>query len=77
MNVVNHTMQDLFAQLGLDSSPEAISKFVRTHALHRNEDLHDARFWTASQAEFIRDAWIEDADWVHAIDELETLLHVD
>lgn len=77
MNVITHTMQDLFAQLGLDSSPSAIRTFVRTHVLHRDEDLQAARFWTESQAQFIRDAWNEDADWVHVVDELETMLHVD
>lgn len=77
MYVVNYTVQDLFSQLGLDNSPQAIRKFVSTHTLHRDEDLQAARFWNESQAEFIRDAWIEDADWVHAIDELDTLLHVD
>jgi hypothetical protein len=37
--------------------------------------LHEAPFWTPSQAEFLRDAVCEDSDWAEVVDELNAGLH--
>ncbi len=67
-----HAMTDLFAQLGLPASPEAIQAFIETNrprAAHLA--LSDAPFWSASQAEFLRDQVQNDADWAGVIDRLD------
>ena len=67
-----HAMTDLFAQLGLPSSPEAIQAFIETNrprAAHLA--LPDAPFWTPSQAGFLRDQVQDDADWAGVIDRLD------
>jgi hypothetical protein len=71
-----HAMTDLFAQLGLPATPEAIQAFIaapRADAAHRA--LPDAPFWTSSQAEFLRDQIANDADWASLVDELDRTLH--
>jgi hypothetical protein len=37
--------------------------------------LSDAPFWTPSQAAFLREEILEDADWASVIDELNVDLH--
>lgn len=52
---------DLFAQLGLASSPEAIADFISTHRpLPGNILLPDAPFWSEAQAQFIREQRAQD-----------------
>ncbi len=71
-----HSMTDLFAQLGLPATPEAIQAFIEAHrpeAAHRA--LPDAPFWTPSQSEFLRDQIQNDADWAGLIDELDSVFH--
>ena len=71
-----HAMPELFAQLGLPSSPEAIQAFIearRPQAAH--VALPDAPFWTPSQAEFLRDQVQNDADWAGVIDALDGAFH--
>lgn len=70
-----YTMNELFAQLGLDSSDEAIDKFVNEHKLDKNESLVEADFWTDSQRAFLQEEWKLDAAWVEVIDELNVRLH--
>jgi hypothetical protein len=36
--------------------------------------LADAFFWTKSQAEFLRDEILDDADWAEVVDQLDVLL---
>ena len=70
-----HAMPELFAQLGLPTTPEAIQAFIETNrprAAHLA--LPDAPFWTASQAEFLRDQVQNDADWAGVIDRLDAAL---
>jgi hypothetical protein len=68
-----HAMPDLFAQLGLPSSPEAIEAFLAGHGpLAPSLTLPEAPFWTPAQAAFLRDQVAEDADWAGVIDELDT-----
>ena len=71
-----HVMPELFAQLGLPSSPEAIQAFIETNrprAAHLA--LPDAPFWTPTQAGFLRDQVQNDADWAGVIDALDAAFH--
>ncbi|WP_019672244.1 DUF2789 domain-containing protein [Psychrobacter lutiphocae] len=70
-----YTMNELFAQLGLDSSDAAIDKFISEHQLGRDDNLKDAEFWTDSQRAFLQEEWKRDAVWVEVIDELNVRLH--
>lgn len=74
MDIVEHDLPALFAQLGLQNSDQAITEFISKHKLAPNEFIEKADFWTRSQAEFIRQSWHEDADWVVVIDELNVRL---
>lgn len=71
-----HSFEALFEQLGLDSSPAQIRLFIETHApLPHDLALHDAPFWTSSQASFLRDAVQDDSDWAEVVDGLNAALH--
>ena len=71
-----HSFQALFEQLGLDSQPEQIRRFLQTHApLPHAIALHDAPFWTAAQASFLREAVQDDGDWAEVVDALNAALH--
>ncbi len=74
MYTADHTLTTLFLQLGLDNSEHAIAEFIRTHPISHEESIEKAQFWTASQAQFIRESWHEDADWAVVIDQLDSLL---
>ncbi|TMO87805.1 DUF2789 domain-containing protein [Pseudoalteromonas spongiae] len=70
----SHTMNDLFSQLGLDSTDEAIEQFIATHKISLSLILADAPFWSQSQASFIKESIEQDADWCEIIDQLNSLL---
>ncbi len=75
MESVNHTMTDLFDQLGLPSQPKHIAEFVaRRRPLPLEIRLYDADFWTPAQAAFIKDKLSEDGDWALVIDSLNASL---
>jgi len=74
MNASDHTMENLFQQLGLQSSPQAIAEFIERHRLKNYRDLAEANFWTPAQAQFIRECWQEDSDWAGVVDQLDTRL---
>jgi hypothetical protein len=66
-----HSMDNLFAQLGLPADAAAIRRFIATHGpLPAGVELHDASFWTPAQASFLREQILVDADWAEVIDEL-------
>ena len=67
---------DLFAQLGLANSPEAIAAFLHQHRPLPNDVLlADAVFWDESQAQFIREKKLEDSpEWTQLIDQLSEAL---
>ncbi|MDZ4252382.1 MAG: DUF2789 domain-containing protein [Sulfuritalea sp.] len=70
-----HTMNNLFAQLGLPADSTAIDDFIIAHRpLGKGIALYRAPFWTASQRSFLKDEIIEDADWAGVIDELNVRL---
>lgn len=76
MELSNHTVSDLFAQLGLPSDEGDIQAFVAAHRpLPGDARLADAPFWTAAQARFLRDEILEDADWASVVDQLNLMLH--
>lgn len=66
-----HTMNNLFAQLGLPSDEAAVEDFIAAHRpLENGTALYRAPFWSASQRTFLKEEIIEDADWAAVIDEL-------
>ncbi len=74
MDTSNHSMETLFSQLGLPSSPEAMDAFFQNNHLPNDIPLEQAAFWSASQAQFIREAISEDSDWAEIVDQMDALL---
>ena len=71
-----HTLNNLFAQLGLPSNDDEIENFIRTHShLAGYLTLAEAPWWTPSQAAFLREEILKDADWAEVIDQLNARLH--
>lgn len=70
-----YNMNELFAQLGLDSSDEAIDSFVENNKLAKEEKLIEAAVWNDNQRAFLQEEWFKDAAWVETIDELNVRLH--
>lgn len=70
-----HQFSDLFAQLGLPDDEPAIRQFLSAHRpLAEDIALADAPFWTPSQAAFLREEILEDADWAELVDQLNLAL---
>ena len=70
-----HRLEDLFSQLGLPSTQDDIDAFVDQHSPLANDlQLADAPFWTASQAQFLREEIADDADWAEVVDQLSVML---
>lgn len=75
MEKPQHTLSDLFAQLGLPASSTDIDDFrCRTFPVARRVSLAEASFWTVAQASFLREEILDDADWAEVIDQLNALL---
>ncbi|MBO9647942.1 MAG: DUF2789 domain-containing protein [Variovorax sp.] len=75
MEFSNHTLKDLFSQLGLPDSHEEIEGFISRHRpLADGVRLADASFWSPAQASFLRDEINEDADWAEVVDQLNLRL---
>ena len=75
MELSNHTLKDLFRQLGLPDSHADIEQFIVSHRPLANEVLlADAPFWTPPQARFLREELTEDADWAELVDQLNLRL---
>lgn len=74
MDTSSHTLEGLFQQLGLSSNEIAIENFVRNNPLPRDVPLDHAAFWSAAQAQFIRESLDEDSDWAEVVDQLDALL---
>ena len=70
-----YSMNELFAQLGLDSSDEAIDRFIENNQLAKEEKLTEASIWNDNQRMFLQEEWEKDAAWVEVIDELNVRLH--
>jgi hypothetical protein len=70
-----HSLSALFAQLGQPDDERSIMQFIERHRpLADDVLLHEAPFWTPSQAAFLREAIACDADWADVADELNVEL---
>lgn len=70
-----HPLSELFAQLGLPADEASIRQFITAHApLRADIDVADAPFWTESQADFLKEQKLEDADWAEVVDQLNLAL---
>lgn len=70
-----HNLGTLFKQLGLNNTEEAIVAFIsRNRPMANDVELHEAEFWNASQASFLKEAIEKDSDWAEIVDELNVLL---
>ena len=75
MESPHHTLSDLFAQLGLDTHPEAMQAFLLRHGpLPMTLDLSEAPFWSVSQAALIAQKLADDSDWAVIVDTLNLRL---
>jgi hypothetical protein len=74
MDTSNHTLQTLFAQLGLSNNDIAIDNFIQNNHLPLEIPLESAAFWSAGQAQFIRESIAQDADWAEVVDHLDAML---
>ena len=74
MDTSEHTMQALFAQLGLANSDTAIDNFFQNNHLPKEIALENAAFWSAGQAQFIHEAIEQDSDWAEVVDHLDAQL---
>ncbi len=72
-----YNMNELFAQLGLDNSDEAIDSFIENNQLAKEEKLTESNVWTDSQRMFLQEEWKKDAAWVEVIDDLNVRMHPD
>ncbi|MDO6387030.1 MULTISPECIES: DUF2789 domain-containing protein [Uliginosibacterium] len=70
-----HSMNALFAQLGLAADDAAINAFIAAHGpLRGDARLAEASFWSPSQREMLRNEVCVDADWAGVIDQLDARL---
>ena len=77
MDPVIHNLPGLFAQLGEPCDEAAIERFIEGHRpLENCTYLHDAPFWSPTQAKFLREAILDDADWAPIVDQLNVQLHL-
>ncbi len=75
MEIDQHEMSDLFEQLGLGSSPQQIEDFIKTHRNKRDTtSIYEASYWTKAQADFLKQALEQDADWAELVDQLDVML---
>ena len=69
------SMTRLFDQMGLPSQPAEIQAYITRHKpLPDDIALHEASFWSSSQAEFLRSAIEDDTDWAIVIERLNGAL---
>ena len=70
-------MTNLFLQLGLEATDEAIAHFIREHQLPGDVTLVGAPYWNDGQRQFLAEQLKSDADWAIIVDELGEALHAD
>ena len=76
MQKMNHTIYDLFGQLGLANDAASISNFISAQQpLGPSLRLEEAAFWNASQRHLLQEQLAIDADWSYAVDQLNLALH--
>lgn len=75
MNKPTHYFSELFAQLGLPDDDAGIRQFLARHApLDDTIQLADAPWWSDSQAAFLKEQIVADADWAEVVDQLNAAL---
>lgn len=75
MDISTHSLNTLFAQLGLPDDALSIENFIVIHnPLPEHVPLHEAVFWSPAQAAFLREQIRGDADWAIVVDELNIRL---
>ncbi|WP_250655969.1 DUF2789 domain-containing protein [Alkalimarinus coralli] len=75
MDTSFHSMNNLFAQLGLPDDDASIESFIRQHRFSDNSiRLNEASFWNEAQARFLCEAIQEDSDWAETVDQLNAQL---
>ncbi len=67
-------MTNLFLQLGLEATPEAIEKFMFANELPDDVHILDAPFWSDSQRELLRELLCSDGNWSLVVDQLSEAL---
>ena len=70
-------MTNLFEQLGLDSSEQAIQDFIGQHQLAAEIHIMDAEFWSEGQRQFLAEKIASDGEWAITVDQLNEALHED
>lgn len=67
---------DLFNQLGLESDPDSIARFIQQHRpLPEGMEIYDAPFWSPQQGQLLKETLKCDADWAIVVDQLNAALH--
>ncbi|RTL48768.1 MAG: DUF2789 domain-containing protein [Rhodocyclaceae bacterium] len=75
MEYSQHSINHLFAQLGLPSDDTSIDCFITAHGpLPAEVPLEHAPFWSRAQAAFLQVEILEDADWAEVVDMLNLRL---
>ncbi|MFT5395074.1 MAG: hypothetical protein ACI85N_000255 [Gammaproteobacteria bacterium] len=75
MENFEHTMSELFAQLGLPNADCDIDSFIHMHRpVSGDLTLEKAAFWNNGQSQFIHEALYADSDWAELVDQLDTRL---
>jgi hypothetical protein len=74
MDMTKHTINTLFAQLGLPNSDAHIDAFIVSHELQDTTRLQDAPFWDEAQQQFLTESLQEDGEWSEVVDELDVRL---
>ncbi|HEY4713686.1 MAG TPA: DUF2789 domain-containing protein [Aquirhabdus sp.] len=75
MDMSANNIENLFAQLGLDNSQDAIERFTTTHILPKEVSVNNAPYWNDGQRHFLQDALRQDSEWTEAVDQLNIMLH--
>lgn len=75
MDMSANTVANLFAQLGLDDTPDGIHQFVKAHPLAADVHIATAVFWNDGQRHFLQDSLRQDCEWAVIVDHLNVLLH--
>lgn len=70
-------MTNLFLQLGLDASEDAIADFIQRHQLPTDVDITAAPFWSEAQRQLLCEQLRADANWAIVVDQLNESLHED
>lgn len=75
MEAQRHSLENLFEQLGIATTDNGIGAFIdKNTPIPSTIALHQASFWTPSQAAFLLQSKVDDADWSELVDQLDVML---